>query len=159
MTKLRLSLYQPEIPQNTGSLIRLSACLEIPIDIIEPCNFLFSEQKLKRSSMDYINYTNITIHENWKMFVKQIKKSSNKNRIIAVDIKGNNSIENFLFKKDDILLMGKESIGLPKIILSDVDLIIRIPMKKNLRSLNLAISASIIIGIAMKQLSEFPKEN
>ena len=152
MRNLRLALYQPEIPQNTGTILRMSACLGVPVDIIEPCGFSFSERRLKRAGMDYVFHSKITRHVDWKSFVK--KKSCR--RLVAVDLKGCFSLGSFSFSSTDIILMGKESNGLPDELLMEVDYSLHIPMLTGFRSLNLAVSVSMVLGVALYQLNKFP---
>ena len=156
MTNLRLALYQPEIPQNTGTLLRLGACLGLPVDIIEPCGFAFSERRLRRAGMDYAASAEVERHEDWDEFLK--KTRSAKRRLVAIDTKGAFSLKDFSFSLEDVLLMGRESDGLPAQAMSDVDCTLRIPMLPQFRSFNLAVSAAMVVGVALRQLNGFPND-
>lgn len=154
MTNLRLALYQPEIPQNTGTLLRLGACLGLPVDVIEPCGFAFSERRLKRAGMDYAASAEVERHEDWEAFLKESKNPVR--RLVAVDTKGTSSLKDFSFTLQDVLLMGRESDGLPEQALLDVECTLRIPMLPQFRSFNLAVSAAMVVGVALRQLNDFP---
>ena len=150
---MRISLFEPDIPQNTGNILRLGACLGIEIDIIEPTGFLFDDRKFKRSSMDYINYVKYKKHIDWEGFYNwSIKK---KFRLILVTTKTKNSFINYKFKTNDILLFGKETAGVPDYVHDNVNEKITIPMVKGPRSINLSSSVAIIVSEACRQLNLF----
>lgn len=148
---MRLALYEPEIPQNTGTLLRLGACLGVPVDIIEPCGFIWNNQKLQRAGMDYIELANMTRHSSWDQFYVQ-KKS----RVILLDAKATTSFLDFSFEADDILLIGKESSGVPEKVHRQVDHQLIIPMVPDCRSLNMAIAGSMVLTEALRQIGGFP---
>lgn len=152
---MRLALYQPEIPQNTGALMRLSACLNVPLDVIEPCGFVWNDQKLRRAGMDYIDLANVTRHATWEAFLAH--QRHNHKRIILLNAHAKQSFINFKFKDTDVLLLGKESSGVPNSVLDQVDDFVVIPMIPGVRSLNMAISASIVLTEALRQTNQFPK--
>lgn len=152
---MRLALYQPEIPQNTGTLIRLSACLNVHLDVIEPCGFVWNDQKLRRAGMDYIELANMTRHLSWEKFLSQ--QQSNAHRIILLDAHAKQSFLDFKFRETDVLLLGKESSGVPDSVLKEVTETVIIPMVPGTRSLNMAISASIVLSEALRQTNQFPK--
>lgn len=150
---MRIALFEPDIPQNTGNILRLGACLGIEIDIIEPTGFLFDDRKFKRSSMDYINYVKYKKHIDWEGFYNwSIKK---KFRLILVTTKTKNSFINYKFKTNDILLFGKETAGVPDYVHDNVNEKITIPMVKGPRSINLSSSVAIIVSEACRQLNLF----
>ena len=150
---MRISLFEPDIPQNTGNILRLGACLGIEIDIIEPTGFLFDDRKFKRSSMDYINYVKYKKHIDWEGFYNwSIKK---KFRLILVTTKTKNSFINYKFKTNDILLFGKETAGVPDYVHDNVNEKITIPMVTGPRSINLSSSVAIIVSEACRQLNLF----
>ena len=150
---MRIALFEPDIPQNTGNILRLGACLGIEIDIIEPTGFLFDDKKFKRSSMDYINYVKYKKHIDWEGFYNwSIKK---KFRLILVTTKTKNSFINYKFKTNDILLFGKETAGVPDYVHDNVNEKITIPMVKGPRSINLSSSVAIIVSEACRQLNLF----
>ena len=150
---MRIALFEPDIPQNTGSILRLGACLGIEIDIIEPTGFLFDDKKFKRSSMDYIKYVKYKKHLEWIEFYNWSIK--NNFRLILATTKTKKSFINYKFKINDILLFGSESAGVPDFVHDNVNDKITIPMVEGLRSLNLSSSVSIIISEACRQLNFF----
>ncbi len=146
---MRIALYQPDIPQNTGNIFRLSACLGISVDIIEPTGFIFNDKKFKRSAMDYIDHIDYKRHIDWKHFYKWVQE--NNFRLILMTTKTQQSFYTFQFQSTDILLFGSESSGVPDNIHQIVDYRLTIPMKKNLRSINLSSSVAIVIGEGLRQ--------
>jgi tRNA (cytidine/uridine-2'-O-)-methyltransferase len=153
---MRLALYEPDIPQNTGTIMRLAACFRISIDIIGPCGFIFSDRRLRRSGMDYIDHVNLKLHDSWAEFFKFSKKKEN-TRIILLSTKATQNYTDFKFNSKDILLLGRESAGVPEHVHNTADARIIIPMAPETRSLNVAISAAIVIGEALRQTNNYPK--
>ncbi len=150
---MRIALFEPDIPQNTGNILRLGACLGIEIDIIEPTGFLFDDRKFKRSSMDYISYVKYKKHLDWEKFYNwSIKK---KHRLILVTTKTKNSFINYKFQTNDILLFGRETAGVPHYVHNNVKEKITIPMAKGPRSINLSSSVAIVVSEACRQLNFF----
>ena len=149
---MRIALYQPDIPQNTGNIFRLGACLGVPVDIIEPTGFIFDDKKFKRSSMDYINYTDYKRHDDWEHFYKWIQE--NKLRLILLTTKSNKSLYNFEFLPSDILLFGRESAGVPENIHKMVDYRLTIPMQDRVRSINLSSSVALVLGEGLRQTNQ-----
>jgi tRNA (cytidine/uridine-2'-O-)-methyltransferase len=147
---MRLALYQPEIPQNTGTLIRLAACMELEgVDIIEPTGFIWNDKKLKRAGMDYIDLVNVNKHDSIETF---LKKSFNSNhRVILLDTKSEIIFWDFNYHPHDILLVGRESDGVPQSVFNKIENKVKIPMNNNTRSLNMAIAASIILSEGLRQ--------
>lgn len=145
---ISLALYEPEIPQNTGTLMRLCACFDISLHIIEPCGFLWNNRKLSRSVMDYLDICTIEKHLSYDHFIDYADK--NQKRIVLIDVDGNQNCWNFTFSPDDILLMGKESTGVTASIKEKTKQSVHIPQKKG-RSLNMAIAASIVVSEAIRQ--------
>ncbi len=148
---ISLALYKPDIPQNTATIIRLSACFRANVHIIEPCGFNLNDRRFKRVVMDYIGLTSIIRYESFKEFAKKNLKK----RIILMTTKAKKSIYSFKFKKDDILLFGRESQGVPVEIHEYIKNKLKIPIIKDARSLNVAITASISISEAYRQLKYF----
>jgi tRNA (cytidine/uridine-2'-O-)-methyltransferase len=146
---MRIALYQPDIPQNTGNIFRLGACLGISVDIIEPTGFIFDDKKFKRSAMDYINHLDYQRHLDWKHFYEWSQK--NKFRLILMTTKTNKSFYNFKFHSSDILLFGRESAGVPDDIHQIVDDRLTIPMKEGVRSINLSSSVALVLGEGLRQ--------
>lgn len=151
---MRLALYQPEIPQNAGTLMRLTACLGMPIDIIEPCGFIMNDRRIKRSGMDYLDKVDLTRHDSWPAF----QATYPKNRIILLSPTGSTSFLDFSFANDDILLVGKESTGVPEFVGQFCTGSVYIPMQQGCRSMNVAIAAAIVVSEALKQTNQFPQE-
>ncbi|PPR47668.1 MAG: tRNA (cytidine(34)-2'-O)-methyltransferase [Alphaproteobacteria bacterium MarineAlpha5_Bin9] len=147
---MRIALYEPDIPQNTGNIFRLGACFGIPVDIIEPTGYIFNNKKFKRSAMDYIKEVKYKRHDDWNSFFDWTK--INKFRLILLTTKAKKNYYNYNFKKNDILIFGRESAGVPSKIHELVDIRLKIPMKKNLRSLNVSSAAAIAVSEACKQL-------
>lgn len=144
---MRLALFQPDIPQNTGAIIRLTACFGIPLDIIEPCGFILSDTKLRRSGMDYVNLANIERHISWDAFIKERKQS----RLVLITTKAEESLKQFAFDDNDTLILGRESSGVPQAVHNAIPEKVRIPMDKKARSLNVSIAAGIILWEALRQ--------
>ncbi len=149
---MRLALYQPDIPQNCGALIRLGACLGVGIDIIEPCGFLFSDKKLRRAGMDYLEQAEIVRHSSWEAFL-QTRRGS---RLVLLTTKGAGSYLDFAFGAEDVLLLGRESEGVPVAVHQRADARLRIPLKAGRRSLNVAQAGAMVLGEALRQTKGFP---
>tara|TARA_B100000925_G_scaffold189866_1_gene143576 strand:+ start:3100 stop:3549 length:450 start_codon:yes stop_codon:yes gene_type:complete len=144
---MRLALFQPDIPQNTGAIIRLTACFGIPLDIIEPCGFILSDTKLRRSGMDYLNLAKIERHISWDAFIKERKQS----RLVLITTRAEDSLKQFAFDDNDTLILGRESSGVPQEVHNAIPEKVRIPMDKKARSLNVSIAAGIILWEALRQ--------
>ena len=144
---MHIALYKPDIPQNTAAIIRLSACLNFKVHIIEPCGFNLNDPRFKRVVMDYIKLSKIFKYEDYDMFKKKNKNS----RIILMSTKAKKSYLNFRFKKKDILLFGRESAGVPKNLHKTIGNKLKIPLYKKARSLNVAMSVAIAISEALRQ--------
>ena len=146
---MRIALFQPDIPQNTGNIFRLGACLGISVDIIEPTGFIFDDKKFKRSAMDYINHIDYKRHIDWKHFYDWAQES--RFRLILMTTKSKQSFYNFEFLSSDILLFGRESAGVPNNVHKIVDQRLTIPMKKGVRSINLSSSVALVLGEGLRQ--------
>ena len=150
---MRIALFQPDIPQNTGNILRLGACLNIHIDIIEPTGYVFNDKRFKRASMDYIDHVKYKRHLDWESFHHWSKKE--KYRLILLTTKTNKKYIDYSYRNNDILLFGQESAGVPKSIHNIVDERLTIPMTNGLRSINLSSAVSLVIGEACRQLQLF----
>ena len=148
---MRLALFEPDIPQNTGALLRLGACLGVPVDIIEPCGFLWSDAKLKRAGMDYLGLVALTRHASWDAF----RRTTEGSRLVLLTTKGAQSYLDFVFAPSDILLLGRESAGVPDEVHACADTRLLIPMREGLRSLNVAMAGAIVLGEALRQTKGF----
>ena len=146
---MRIALYQPDIPQNTGNIFRLGACLGVSVDIIEPTGFIFDDKKFKRSAMDYIDYIDYKKHIDWQHFYDWAQKK--KLRLILMTTKTNQSFYKFQFHSSDILLFGRESAGVPDYVHEIVEHRLTIPMKAGVRSINLSSSVALVLGEGLRQ--------
>ena len=144
----KIALYEPDIPQNTASIIRTCSCLGANLEIIEPCGFIFSDKRFKRVVMDYMDTKQIKFYKNYDEFLNSKKNQ----RIILITTKAKKSYIDFNFKFNDTILFGRESSGVPDKIHKIVDEKLKIPMKNNKRSLNLATSVAIVLAEYMRQI-------
>ena len=144
-----IALYQPDIPQNTAAIIRLCACFNTTLEIIEPCGFYLNDKRLKRVAMDYLDKSKIITYKSYEDFLNKKKKS----RIILMTTKAKKKYNNFKFKPKDTLLFGRESEGVPKIVHSNSYERLKIPIKKDLRSLNVGMAVAITLSEALRQNS------
>ena len=144
---MHIVLYKPDIPQNTAAIIRLGACLSLNIHLIEPCGFNLNDSRFKRVVMDYMNLCKVVRHEDFKSFIKKNKKS----RIVLMTTKAKKLYHTFKFKKNDMLLFGRESAGVPEEIHKMLKNKIKIPMNKKTRSLNVSMSVAIVATEALRQ--------
>ena len=154
---MRLALFQPDIPQNTGTLLRLGACLDLALDIIEPCGFIFNDKAMRRAGMDYLDMSNCRRHDNWQDFLRYREAHGEEyGRLVLMTTKGSIPYTAFEFRKNDIILMGRESAGVPEEVHQTADARIVIPMNPNARSINMAVSAAMAVGEALRQTGQFP---
>ena len=148
---ISIALYKPDIPQNTASILRLCACLGLKMHIIEPCAFNLNDSRFKRVIMDYINQSSIIRYENFEELLTKNKKS----RVILMSTKAKKSLFKFKFKKNDIILLGRESKGVPDYVHQELKDRLKIPMSSQVRSLNVAVTASISDAEALRQIKKF----
>ena len=146
-----IALYQPDIPQNTAAIIRLCSCFDTTLEIIEPCGFHLDDKRLKKVAMDYLNKSKIITYKSYENFLVKKKNS----RIILMTTKAKKNYYSFKFKLQDTLLFGRESAGVPKIVYDNSYQRLRIPLKKNARSLNISIAVAITLSEALKQNMTF----
>ena len=151
---MRLVLYQPDIPQNAGSILRLAACLGVAVDIIEPCGFVLDDRRLKRAAMDYLGQAEIRRHVSWDAYVRAPRQG----RLVLLSTKARLPYHRFAFAADDSLLLGRESAGVPPEVSCAADERVRIPMRPGLRSLNVALAAALALGEALRQTGLLPKD-
>ena len=151
---MRLALYQPDIAGNTGTIIRLATCFGLPVDIIEPCGFPFSDRQLKRSAMDYARSARIDRRANFEEFMAAMRREGH--RIVLLTSKGSLRLPDAEFRPNDVLLMGSEGAGVPGHVREHADLSVRIPMQSEFRSLNIAVAAGIALGEALRQTGLYP---
>lgn len=147
---MMIALFEPDIPQNTGSIIRLCACMNVPLHIIEPCGFPFDDKRLRRVALDYYDAANITRHISWHHFLDF--KKANGGRLLLLSTHAATPYTEFEFQSDDILLLGRETSGVPGHVRDTADARLKIPMREGLRSLNVALAASMVLGEALRQV-------
>jgi tRNA (cytidine/uridine-2'-O-)-methyltransferase len=155
VSPLRLALYQPDIPQNTGTMLRMAACFGVPVDIIEPAGFPVSDRHFRRAGMDYLDLCDITRHISWRTF-NDARRTAGR-RLVLLTTKGDMAHTAFAFRPGDALMVGRESAGVPDDVHAAADARIVIPMRAELRSLNVAIAAAIVLGEALRQTGGFPR--
>jgi tRNA (cytidine/uridine-2'-O-)-methyltransferase len=149
---MRLALYEPDIPQNCGALLRLGACLGVGVDIIEPCGFLFSDKGLKRAGMDYLGEADYVRHDSWSAY----RAAKGAGRIVLLSSKADTAFTDFAFAPDDTILLGRESAGVPDAVHDAVDARLLIPMRAGMRSINVAQAGAMVLGEALRQTKMFP---
>jgi len=150
----RLGLYQPDIPQNTGTMLRLAACLGVAVDIVEPAGFDVSDRNLRRAGLDYLERATIARHASFRAF--EAWRAGSGGRLVLATTKGATAYTDFAFRPDDIVLMGRESAGVPEEVHAAADARVVVPMRPGLRSLNVAVAAAMILGEALRQTGTFP---
>lgn len=149
---MRLALFQPDIPQNTGTMMRLCACMNVAMDIIEPCGFALSDKNLKRAGMDYLAHLDLTRHMNWQSF----RTADKTKRVVLLTTKAETRFTDFAFRADDTLLVGRESAGVPDEVHGACDDRVIIPMAPAVRSINVAVAAAMALSEALRQTGLFP---
>ena len=149
---MRIALYQPDIAGNVGTILRLAACLGVPVDIIEPCGFAFSDRALKRAGMDYASGAEVARHADWAAF-----DACRGGRLVLLTTGADLTLVNARFEAGDILLLGSESAGVPASVHDQADLRVRIAMRPDFRSLNVAVAAGIALAEALRQTGGWPE--
>jgi tRNA (cytidine/uridine-2'-O-)-methyltransferase len=149
---MRIALFQPEIAGNVGAILRLAACLGAGVDLIEPMGFPWSDKRRKRSAMDYEDHVEIARHADWDAFAAQVP-----GRLVLFSTKGDTLLPQATFEAGDTLLFGSESAGAPEHVHLCADLVVRIPLKAEVRSLNLGVSAGIALAEALRQTNGWPE--
>lgn len=150
-----LVLYQPEIPQNVGTLLRLGACLQVPVHVIEPCGFLWGERRLRRAGMDYMDLALVHRHGDWQAFLHWYQENK-KGGLFLLTPQGNRSYLDTKFSLGDLLVLGQESCGVPDFVAEACDDSLSIPMVSKVRSLNVAVAGAMVLGEALRQGGGFP---
>lgn len=149
---MRLALYQPEIPQNAGAILRLAACLGVAVDVIEPCGFVLSDRRLRRAGMDYLDVARMVRHGAWPAYLA----ARSPGRLVLLTTGARMSYADFRYRADDTLLLGRESAGVPDAVHDAADARLRIPMMGGTRSLNVALAAAMVLGEALRQTGQLP---
>jgi len=152
---VELALYQPDIAQNTGTLLRLCACLGVRLHIIHPTGFPFSRQTVKRGALDYFDHADFVEHVSYTTFAAWRHEAGK--RLVLLTTKATASAYGLGYAEDDILMVGRESAGVPESVAADADVRVRIPMRPGLRSINVAVAATMILGEALRQTDAFAR--
>jgi len=155
---MRLALYQPDIPQNTGTILRLAACLGVAVDVIEPCGFALHDRGLRRAGLDYLARAALTRHRSWRAYLaaRADADPGARGRLVLLTTRAETPYTAFAFRADDTLLLGRESAGVEDAVHAAADVRLRIPMRPGLRSLNVAVAAAMVLGEALRQTGGFP---
>ncbi|MBL8670292.1 MAG: tRNA methyltransferase [Alphaproteobacteria bacterium] len=148
----RIVLFEPDIPQNAGTIMRLAACFGLPLDIIEPCGFVLDDRRLARAGMDYRRLVALTVHASWRAY----RASGQAGRLVVADPAGTVPHTAFAYAPNDRLLFGRESVGVDDAVREAADALVRIPMRAATRSLNVAVAAAIVTAEALRQTGGFP---
>ena len=151
---MRLALFEPDIPQNTGAILRLAACMNVTVDIIEPCGFVLGERRFRRAGLDYLDRAAMHRHASWREF--QSWREARGGRLLLLTSKGDTPYTDFAFRGDDTLMLGRESSGVPRDVAQAAAAKLRIPMAAGLRSINVAQAAAMVLGEALRQTGMFP---
>lgn len=149
---MRLVLYQPDIPQNVGTILRLAACLAVGVDVIEPTGFVWSEPRMRRAGMDYLEFATVARHGSWEAFLAV----RGPGRLVLATTRGATPLPSVRFEPSDYLVLGRESAGVPDNVHAQADLAVRIPMAAEARSLNVAMTAGIMLAEALRQTDGWP---
>ncbi len=155
---MRLALYEPDIPPNVGTILRLAACFGVPVDIIEPCGFPLDDRQLRRAGMDYLNHVLLTRHVSFAAFQTDREHVSPPSRLILLTTKGDLDYHRFEFLPTDTLVLGRESAGAPPEVHEAAAARLRIPMRAGLRSINVALAGAIVLSEALRQTDGLPKD-
>lgn len=150
---MRLVLFEPDIPQNTGTLMRLAACFGLSVDVIEPCGFVLNDSKLRRAGMDYLAKVHMTRHTSWESYCAQPSTG----RLVLLTTRAAIPYTRFIFDSDDRILVGRESAGVTDAVHDAADARLLIPMQPPARSLNVAVAAAMVLGEALRQTGGFPE--
>ncbi len=150
---MRLVLFEPDIPQNTGALLRLGACLGLGVDIVEPCGFLLDDKRLRRAGMEYLDRVEMTRHRSWDAY-----RRAATGRLVLLTTGGETRYTDFAFRPDDNILLGRESAGAPEAVHAAADARLHIPMRAGARSINVALAAAMVLSEALRQTELFPED-
>ena len=154
---MRLALFEPDIPQNLGAFIRLAACLNVPLDVIEPCGFPVDDKRIRRAAMDYYDLATIVRHASWAAFRRDQLEGRGAGRLVLLTTRGAVPFPDVTFEAGDILLLGRESAGVPDEIHEAADVRLRIPLQQGARSLNVALAAAMVLSESLRQTAGFPR--
>ena len=149
---MRIALFQPDIPQNAGTILRLAACLALSVDIVEPCGFILDDKRLRRAGMDYLARVSLNRHGSCDAY----RSARGTGRLVLLTTQGPTPYTRFAFDPQDNLLFGREGAGVPPGIHADADARVRIPLVPGERSLNMAVAVAMVVGEALRQVDGFP---
>jgi tRNA (cytidine/uridine-2'-O-)-methyltransferase len=152
---MRLALFEPDIPQNTGTILRLAACLGIAVDVIEPSGFVFDDRRLRRAGLDYLEAVDLVRHPSWNAYRLWRGAADGRGRLILLTTKARTPYTEFVFDPSDTLLFGRETGGVPPDVHAVADARLSIPMKPGMRTLNVAVAAAMVLGEALRQTNGF----
>jgi tRNA (cytidine/uridine-2'-O-)-methyltransferase len=153
---MRIALYEPDIAQNTGTILRLAACWGIAVDIIEPCGFLFGDARMRQAGMDYLAAADLVRHHSWTAFTAA--RATATGRLVLLTTRASTAFHEVAYHADDILLVGRESAGVPESVHAAAAERVRIPMRPGMRSLNVAIATAIVLTEALRQTRNYPEQ-
>lgn len=155
---MRLALYEPDIPQNAGAILRLCACLGVAVELIEPFGFIWDDRRLKRAGMDYLDQVALTRHRSWDAFCAARSAGDGAGgRLVLLTTRASLPYHRFAFRPDDTLLLGRESAGVPEAVHRAADARVVVPMRPGLRSINVALAAAVVLGEALRQTDLLPE--
>jgi tRNA (cytidine/uridine-2'-O-)-methyltransferase len=152
---MRLALFEPDIPQNAGTMMRMAACLGVAVDLIEPCGFLVDDRRLRRAGMDYLVRAALHRHPSWQAY-RATRENGGRGRLVLLTTRAEVAYTGFRFRSDDIWMVGRESRGVPDPVHAAADARIRVPMVAGNRSLNVAVAAAMVLGEALRQTGGLP---
>lgn len=154
---MRIALYQPDIPQNTGTILRFCACFGLSCDIIEPCGFLFDDRRMRRAGMDYLDRVEVVRHPSWTRFLdSRSTRPGGSGRLVLLTTQGAIGHTQMQWRPDDTLLLGRESLGVPEEVHAAADMRVAIPLAAGMRSLNVALAVAMAAGEALRQTEGLP---
>ena len=152
---MRLALFEPDIPQNTGALLRLAACLGVEVDLIEPCGFLLDDRRVRRAALDYSAKLSVRRHASWESFLAD---NDPRSRLVLMTTSGSVALHRFAFAAEDVILLGRESAGAPEAVHRAASARVVIPLHRPARSLNVALAGAIALAEALRQTGGFPSQ-
>ena len=159
VAELRLVLFEPDIAQNAGTLFRLAACLGVPVDLVEPCGFHLDDRRLRRAALDYLDALDLTRHVSWQAYAESLGQAgshSTGRRLVLLTTRAELPYTEFAFRPGDSLMVGRESAGVPEAVHRAAQARLRIPMRPQLRSINVALAAAMVLGEALRQTGQQP---
>ena len=151
---MKIALFQPDIADNVGAVLRLGACMAVPVEIVEPCGFPFDMRRIRRVALDYIDHVKLRRHASWDAF--QAESDARGSRLVLLSTRGRLRYDEFAFAPTDTLLFGRESAGVPDAVHDASDAVLRVPLAREMRSLNVASASAMVLGEALRQTGLLP---